>query len=82
MEVRFLAVKSRVAFIKKLSLPRLELMTALLCARLVFYARRGAGLPIRGCVCWSDSSVALCWIRSDGSRSWRIGYGNLGDHSS
>ncbi|KRX93138.1 hypothetical protein T4E_2929 [Trichinella pseudospiralis] len=70
VEVRFLAAKSRVAPIKKLSLPRLELMAALLCARLITHVKREADLPIRSCFCWSDSSVARCWIRSDAQR-WK-----------
>ncbi|KRY76839.1 hypothetical protein T4A_9087 [Trichinella pseudospiralis] len=70
VEVRFLAAKSRVAMIKKLSLSRLELMAALLCARLITHVKREADLPIRSCFCWSDSSVALCWIRSDAQR-WK-----------
>ncbi|KRY07940.1 hypothetical protein T12_3474 [Trichinella patagoniensis] len=41
--VRFLAAKSMVASIKKLSLPW-------------------------SCFCWSDSSVVLCWKRSDAER--------------
>ncbi|KRX20378.1 hypothetical protein T07_6027 [Trichinella nelsoni] len=70
VEVRLLAAKSTVALMKKLSLPRCELMAALLCARLVAYVKREADLPIRSCFCWSDSSVALCWIRSNSQR-WK-----------
>ncbi|KRZ23770.1 hypothetical protein T4B_3695 [Trichinella pseudospiralis] len=57
VEVRFLAAKSRVAPIKKLSLPST-------------YVKREADLPIRSCFYWSDISVALCWIRSDAQR-WK-----------
>ncbi|KRX34053.1 hypothetical protein T05_5963 [Trichinella murrelli] len=60
--VRFLAAKSMVASIKKLSLPWFELIAA------VTYVRREADLPIRSCFCWSDSSVVLYWKQSDAER--------------
>ncbi|KRZ02024.1 hypothetical protein T11_10903 [Trichinella zimbabwensis] len=57
--------------IKKLSIPRLELMVAaLLCARLVCYVRKDLALDVEICHCWSDSKVALGWINGDANR-WK-----------
>ncbi|KRX64960.1 Retrovirus-related Pol polyprotein from transposon [Trichinella sp. T9] len=55
---------------KRLSLPRLELMGALVAARLVHYTQRALSLPIHSITCWCDSEVALSWVRSAASR-WK-----------
>ncbi|XP_003370717.1 putative MSP domain protein [Trichinella spiralis] len=68
VEVRLVVAKSRVALIKCLSLPRLELMAALLYARLLAYVHRELAMNVERCVHWSDSTITLCWIKSDPGR--------------
>ena len=63
--------KCRVAPIKVVTVPRLELLGATLCARLLDYVRKALKLPADvSYYCWSDSMVVLSWIRSDASR-WK-----------
>lgn len=64
IDIVLLMAKSRVAPLKRLSLPRLELMGALIGARLARYVIERLGIPTIRIHCWSDSSVALSWIRS------------------
>ena len=63
--------KGRVAPLKRLTLPRLELLGCLMAARLVQFVRRALRLPeATPYGCWSDSMIALGWIRGSPHR-WK-----------
>lgn len=67
---RLLCSKSRVAPIKTMSIPRLELSSALLLARLIINAKNGLKRQVNEIQVWTDSKVALCWIPGDPAR-WK-----------
>ena len=65
----------RLASLKKVKLPRLELIAALVGARLLNYFCRETGYDVTEATLWSDSTVALGWIRNDPNR-WKTFVGN------
>ncbi|KRZ88518.1 hypothetical protein T08_9134 [Trichinella sp. T8] len=68
--VNFVTSKTRVAPIRRLTLPRLELMGALVAARLVRSVQKMLGLQVHGITCWCDRAVTLAWIQSSADR-WK-----------
>jgi len=66
-----LCSRSRVAPIKSVSLPRLELSAALLLAQLIDKISKAIDLANTRIFLWSDSTIALNWISSS-SRKWAV----------
>ncbi|XP_063955361.1 uncharacterized protein LOC135154088 [Lytechinus pictus] len=63
-DVRFIAAKSRVAPLKKLTLPRLELQAAVMATRLYTAIKEELTLELDSAVFMTDSMIVLGWIRS------------------
>lgn len=69
VSVQLYCAKSRVAPSKPtLTIPRLELLAALLAARLASAVRDALRRPVSACHFWTDSSVVLAWLATDPSR--------------
>ncbi|GBM20678.1 hypothetical protein AVEN_150654-1 [Araneus ventricosus] len=69
-EVQFVLSKTRVAPVKKLTLPRLELLGALIAARIASYLKSLLRISACDTYCWTDSSIALNWIKGSAIR-WK-----------
>ncbi|KHJ44508.1 Pao retrotransposon peptidase [Trichuris suis] len=68
--VNIVMAKTRVAPVKRVTLPRLELLAALLGARLTLFVKDQLKLTIRKAYCWTDSEVVLSWIKGNPS-GWK-----------
>nr|XP_042896043.1 uncharacterized protein LOC122268974 [Parasteatoda tepidariorum] len=68
--IHLVCSRNRLAPIKKVSLPRLELLAAVIGTRLLKYFCNETGLSPSTATLWSDSEVTLGWIRGNPNR-WK-----------
>jgi hypothetical protein len=64
--VTLLCAKSRVAPIKKVTLPRLELNAAVVLCALMSKINESLNLEINAKFYWTDSTIILCWLAEPG----------------
>ena len=69
VETRLIASKTRVVPIKTQTIPRLELLGAVILSRLVDTIQRSLPVPVNQVVYWVDSRVVLCWIQNE--KPWK-----------
>ena len=71
-KVKFLTSKTRVAPLQPLTIPRLELLSALLLSKLMSAVMNclSTTLPRLAVRCYTDSQVALCWITGT-TKEWK-----------
>lgn len=67
---KLICAKSRIAPVKTVSIPRLELCAAVLLSRLAATIAPLLRMNISQRFLWTDSTVTLAWIASDSQR-WR-----------
>ena len=59
-----LTAKSKLAPIKKQTIPRLELRGAQVLSKLLFQSAKDLGIPMNSVYAWSDSTVVLGWMKT------------------
>lgn len=72
LHVKFLTSKTRVNPLQPQTIPRLELLSALLLTRLLVSVEKGleSRLPLSETTCYTDSKVALHWIQG-ADKEWK-----------
>ena len=72
VQVKLLSAKSKVAPLKKVTIPRLELLSCLLLAKLITSVKNAIEVEIEltRYICWSDAEIALYWLKNL-KKEWR-----------
>ena len=70
--VTLLAAKTRVAPLKMVTIPRLELLSGLLLARLMsaIHQALDSEIPLDTPICYTESQIALCRIKQE-EKEWK-----------
>ncbi|XP_058448925.1 uncharacterized protein LOC131428882 [Malaya genurostris] len=68
IQIALVAAKTKIAPLKTLSIPKLELKAAVLGVRLLEFVQNSHSYSIKERFLWSDSSTVLAWIQSDHRR--------------
>ncbi|GBN10127.1 hypothetical protein AVEN_214037-1 [Araneus ventricosus] len=65
ISTNLLCSKSRIAPLKSITIPRLELCAAVLLANLAQKTIKSMKISFHSTVLWTDSSIVLTWIQKD-----------------
>ena len=71
--MNLLTAKSKIVPNRKLTVPKLEIMSCLLLSRLIVSVRKALSVQVKisDVVSWSDSKVSLYWVKSV-TKKWKI----------
>ena len=65
VKVNLICSKTKVSAMKEVTIPRLELMSCVLLTKLLQSVLKGLSLNTASIYCWSDSMIALYWIKNN-----------------
>ena len=79
VHVSFVCSRTRVSPLKPVTIPRLELMAAVLGSRLATKLKKEHDVAINSTIYWTDSKTVLHWVRSDPGRYKQFVANRLGE---